>query len=321
MTATRNRCAALAATVVAVLAGVGLAPPATAASPGRCAPGEGVTVVVDFGALGGGVPIACVADGGGEPVSTVMARAGFDLDEVRTQPGFVCAIDGKPAPDSHCARTPPADAYWGLFWANGSSSGWSYSTTGAHSLQVPDGGSVGWRWQDSNSRTTPGAPPTTGTPPKPEPTKPPRPTKPAKPTEPTKPAPEPSEAPAAPSSPAGSPSASSPGTPSGSPRAGASAGQAGGPATERAERQAARVERRAERRAEVEAGRGADEATGHADGQVDEQVTAEAATAEETPLTPTSAADDGSGALTWVAGGAVLVLAVAAGVLARRRRG
>jgi hypothetical protein len=260
----------------------------------------------------------CVENGGGQAVAGIMASAGYDLDEVRTQPGFVCAINGKPDPASSCARTPPADAYWGLFWSNGSSGSWSYSSTGAHSLEVPDGGSVGWRWQNSNTRTAPGAPPTTGTP-KPEPSKP------TKPPKPTKPGPEPTKDPTTPAPPSGTPSDTPAGTPSQSPTAADTK-------AERAERaaQAERAEKRAERR-RAEAQRRVDRraqddeaqqsATPSGTPTEDAQVTADGPAEEETPLTPASATDDGNGALTWVAGGAVLLLAVAAGVLARRRRG
>jgi hypothetical protein len=298
-----------------------LAPTAAVAAPGRCAPGQGVTVVVDFGALGGGAPIACVPNGGGRPAMSVVQDAGFQLEQVRTQPGFVCAIDGKPNPDASCARTPPPDKYWGLFWADGSSTRWSYSSAGAGGLTVPAGGSIGWRWQNTGSRSTPGPAPTTGTSsssPTPSPTKPPQSPKPTpKPTrEPAATAP---AGPGSPSASAGSPSATGGASPTTDPD-GSEPGRglgASGRADKRAEDRAGE---RGDRKAAAKAARRAErEAGSKAAG--DEHVTAEAVAQEETPLAPASTTDDGGGTLTWVAGGATLLLAAAAGVLVRRRRG
>jgi hypothetical protein len=146
----------------AAAAGVGLSSAPAAAATGRCSGGHGVTVVVDFGPLGGGTRIACDADGAGETAKTVMEHAGFSLDWVRTDPGFVCAIESRPDPDSSCQRVPPADAYWALFWSDGRS-GWKYSSAGAGSLKLQDGGSVGWRFQDGGARDNPSQTPTSST--------------------------------------------------------------------------------------------------------------------------------------------------------------
>ena len=55
---------AAAVTGLALAVAVVPAAPASAAD-GRCPRGTGVTVVVDFGPLGGGVQIGCDPDGGG----------------------------------------------------------------------------------------------------------------------------------------------------------------------------------------------------------------------------------------------------------------
>jgi len=144
---------------IAAAAGVGLSSAPAAAAGGRCTGGHGVTVVVDFGPLGGGTRIACDPDGGGESARTVMEHAGFDVDWVRTDPGFVCAIESRPDPDSSCGRVPPGDAYWALFWSEGSSK-WTYSSYGAGGTEVSDGGSIGWRFQNGGARDDPGAAPT-----------------------------------------------------------------------------------------------------------------------------------------------------------------
>lgn len=135
--------------------------------PARAAGCAGVTAVVDFGALGGGVQEKCVADGAGRPAWDVFDDAGFTLTEVQQYPGAVCRVLGKPANDP-CYRMPPANAYWGLFWSDGG--GWVYSTKGARSLTVPAGGSVGLAWQNSTARRAPGASPATSSP-SPTPTK------------------------------------------------------------------------------------------------------------------------------------------------------
>ncbi|MGB0101580.1 MAG: hypothetical protein WBP61_14980 [Nocardioides sp.] len=144
-----------AATLAAAAWAVAPVAPAQAAT---CASADGVTVVVDFHELGGGAPAVCVGDGGGRKASDLFPAAGFRLDYVQRQPGFVCQVSGKPA-DNPCINTPPADAYWGLWWSDGKSGAWSYATTGASGLTVPDGGYVAFSWNGSPSRATPGVSP------------------------------------------------------------------------------------------------------------------------------------------------------------------
>jgi hypothetical protein len=157
-----------AAVLGAVLgAGATVALPATPAHAAACEPGTGVTVVVDFGPLGGGTQVGCDAGGAGSRASDATEGAGFSLDFVASQPGFVCKVHGKPASEP-CQRTPPTNAYWGLFWSDGKG-GWTYSSLGASSLEVPAGGSVGWRWQNGGSRDNPSAAPNSGSTPEPAP--------------------------------------------------------------------------------------------------------------------------------------------------------
>lgn len=142
--------------VVATAGGVlaGAAPAAAAA----CGSADGVTVVVDPHQLGGGLQSVCDSDGGGTKATTLFTNNGFALTYVQRQPGFVCRINGAPASDP-CVNTPPADAYWGLFWSDGKSGKWSYSSTGAASLKVPDGGYVAFSWQSGKGRALPGLTP------------------------------------------------------------------------------------------------------------------------------------------------------------------
>jgi hypothetical protein len=143
--------AALAAAASAVV-------PSAPASAATCSSADGVSVVVDFHELGGGVRTACLPDGGGQRASSLFPDAGFPLTYVQRQPGFVCTVSGVPA-DDPCVNTPPADAYWGLWWSDGKSGSWTYATTGAAGLTVPDGGYVAFSWNGSSSRSMPGASP------------------------------------------------------------------------------------------------------------------------------------------------------------------
>ena len=143
--------AALAATAYVAL-------PAAPAAAAACPTADGVTVVVDFHELGGGVRSACVPDGGGDAASQLFPRAGFPLTYVQRQPGFVCRVSGKPA-DNPCVSTPPSDAYWGLWWSDGKSGRWTYSSSGASGLTVPDGGYVAFSWNGSDGSVPPGTSP------------------------------------------------------------------------------------------------------------------------------------------------------------------
>lgn len=138
----------LAALLLGSAAGVVAAAGTAAAA--ACPQGQGVTVVV-------GSSISCDANGGGSAADN-FSDAGYTLTRVDRQPGFVCQINGEPASAS-CVNTPPSNAYWGLFWSDGTSGTWKYASQGAYSLSVPAGGWVGFRFQDSNTRTAPGVTP------------------------------------------------------------------------------------------------------------------------------------------------------------------
>ena len=137
MTHRLSRLAAAALVAAAALPAAALtAAPASAAV---CAAGTGVSVVVDFRELGGGVQSVCDADGAGKSADALMSENGFALTFVQSQPGFVCRVSGKPETDP-CVNTPPSNAYWGLFWSSGTSGSWVYASSGASSLHIPAGG-------------------------------------------------------------------------------------------------------------------------------------------------------------------------------------
>jgi hypothetical protein len=147
--------AARLAAVALLAAAAGLALPAGPAAAATCSDAHGVSVVVDFHELGGGIQATCVAGGGGETAQQLFDDAGIALTYVQRQPGFVCRVSGKPASDP-CVNTPPADAYWGLWWSDGKSGSWSYASRGVGSQTVPDGGYVAFSWNGSSSKSSPG---------------------------------------------------------------------------------------------------------------------------------------------------------------------
>ena len=306
---------ALAATAAVTVGALGVGAAPSAASSGRCPRGTGVTVVVDYGPLGGGVVTACDPDGAGRPATEVMGRAGFALTYVNNQPGFVCRIDGKPDESQEsCASTPPSDAYWGLFWSDGDPATWKYASQGAGSLEVPEGGSIGWRFQDGGDREDPGAPPTaaaTSPSPSASPTPTPHPTR-----NPSSPPAGPSDTaePASPSPTPTPPASVPPGTKGSapSPSEDATPGRKQGPHTGHDDRGKQKRDKH-------------DKKKGHRRGGAKPlTVTATAAPSPAVAISPASGeptSDDGSSpALTLVAGGALLLLAGAAGVIAWRRR-
>ncbi len=71
-----------------------LVPTLSAAAP--CATAEGVSVVVDFNELGGGVQQVCLATAVGDQASDLFPAAGFPLTYAQRQPGFVCRVSRRP---------------------------------------------------------------------------------------------------------------------------------------------------------------------------------------------------------------------------------
>ncbi|WP_235734669.1 hypothetical protein [Nocardioides alcanivorans] len=190
----------LTATAWVVLPG-GLTQPAAAAA---CTGNSGVTVVVDYNELGG-IQAGCANGSGGKSASAAFAEANFTLSFVRDDPanGFVCRVAGLPT-GSVCGNTPPADAYWGLWYSDGTSGTWTYATRGVNQLKVPNGSFVAFAWHQGGGRAeAPDVAPRRSTPESPKPTK--KPT--TNPT--TKPTKKPTTRPASPTStPTSAPSSS-----------------------------------------------------------------------------------------------------------------
>ena len=156
-----------------VAAAASLAVPSPAAYAAPCTGDSGVSVVVDFNGLGGGVQQVCVSGGGGDAASSLFPAAGFPLNYASRQPGFVCRVKGVPTSDP-CVNTAPADAFWGLWWSDGDASSWTFSSLGAASLTIPDGGMVAFSWDAESGTAPPSASPSHPDPaPTPEPNQPP----------------------------------------------------------------------------------------------------------------------------------------------------
>ena len=132
-----RRAAVAVAVSTAATAGlaVATAPPASAAA---CSGTTGVTVVVDFGPLGGGVVTRCAP---GDPTSGLAALtgAGFTYAFLPRVPGFVCQINAKPYP----CNGAPSTAYWS-YWHAPRKGSWTYSSTGAGSYNPAQNTVEGW---------------------------------------------------------------------------------------------------------------------------------------------------------------------------------
>ena len=159
-----SRTRGLLAAGLVLVAGLGLgtgpagaaAAATSAGSPGFCTDTVGVTVVVDFQDLGGGVVVRCFA----HPTSSstgldALKGAGFTTEgTVHDGPAFVCRIDGKPThADESCISTPPASAYWS-YWYAPNHGAWRYSSLGAASHRVIAGGFEGWSFSKNRTATT-----------------------------------------------------------------------------------------------------------------------------------------------------------------------
>jgi hypothetical protein len=145
---TKLKRALVALAVSAATAGGLAVATAPAADAAACSGTSGVTVVVNFGSLGGGVVTACAP---GDPTSglTALTGAGFTYAFVPRIPGFVCQINVKPNP----CNGAPATAYWS-YWHAPRGGAWTYSTSGAGSYNPAPGTVEGWSFGAGAKPTT-----------------------------------------------------------------------------------------------------------------------------------------------------------------------
>ena len=140
---------------------------------GYCRGDTGVTVVVDFRALGGAVVVRCAPGPVGPGFSGLDAlqQAGFTPSgTARWGLQFVCRINGRPGPEEtlpvrdnpdyqeKCENTPPQSAYWGYWYADNGGS-WRYSNQGANNRDAIPGGFEGWAFSLNGARPQPGVAP------------------------------------------------------------------------------------------------------------------------------------------------------------------
>ncbi len=159
MSSSIQRCGGAAIVAVLLAAGsvVAAASPTPASPSAACTGDEGVTVVVDFGTLGGGVQIRCVTVAVTSGFDA-LNKAGFTYTGTQRFPGLLCRINGKPA-DDPCVNAPPADRYWSYWVASEPGGTWNYSDVGAGNRVPPPGSVDGWAFDDDGCGRKPGSGP------------------------------------------------------------------------------------------------------------------------------------------------------------------
>lgn len=167
---------------LAVLAGTivaGATPASAAGYAGICTGADaltGVTVVVDFQELDGNGGVAAptitrcspnASPGTQRTGIKALQDAGIAVaGTVQWGLGFVCRLENRPSsteaiprttnPAYHeaCVKTPPAEAYWSYWHANGAGTTWTYSSYGALNRNVIPGGFEGWSFSLNKTATT-----------------------------------------------------------------------------------------------------------------------------------------------------------------------
>ena len=128
-----------------------------------CAPGVGVTVVVDFGSMGG-IAIGC-APGQQSTGLDALAAAGFSVTPGLAA-GTVCTVDSLPSEGyPYCWIT---GGFWSYWKKSSWGLGWTMSPAGPAAGPLPIDSVEGWYWAQGFRSQAPGgdestAPPTTTT--------------------------------------------------------------------------------------------------------------------------------------------------------------
>lgn len=135
--------------------------PVYAWTSGACTSNNGVTVVVDFGHLGGGTTVRC-APGSQSTGVSALRNAGFGVTNLSKDSAFgffVCRINGQPShADEKCLTAPPRSSYWS-YWHASRGGSWTFSSMGAGSRTPPAGSVEGWRFGGGGSLRPSAAPP------------------------------------------------------------------------------------------------------------------------------------------------------------------
>lgn len=131
---------------------------------GPCVDNVGITIVIDFRELTGGVNVRCAPG----PVTSgldALDKAGILWEGTQRFPGLVCRIAGMPRSDTEaCVNAPPLSAYWG-YWLAQRGGQWCFSNLGAGSRKPPAGTVEGWSF--ALNRTAGDTPPPGYAPPPP----------------------------------------------------------------------------------------------------------------------------------------------------------
>jgi len=126
---------------------------AGAGTDGICPTAEGVTIVVDFQELGGGVQARC-ATGQIDSGFAALRAADIDYQPTARSGGFLCKIAGKPGNDP-CMNPSPPTAYWS-YWLAPRGGQWCFSSLGAGNRTPPPGTVEGWSFsKDKNGSSAP----------------------------------------------------------------------------------------------------------------------------------------------------------------------
>lgn len=146
------------ALIAAPLAGPAQAVDPSHGAPGFCPGDEGVTVVIDFQALGGTTIVRCAPGpvGPGFTGHSALLDAGIQIAgtrrwgeaficrlEERPGPNEIVPIQGKPKYKEPCIDTPPASGYWS-YWHATNGGQWQYSQWGVKNRNALRGGFEGW---------------------------------------------------------------------------------------------------------------------------------------------------------------------------------
>lgn len=119
-----------------------------------CEQGEGVTVIVDFTTLGGGVRVGCAAGDQAHGFAALRA-AGFRTSS-EGGVGRICTLDGLPTQGyPYCWTT---GGFWS-HWAEGSSDDWEFHQVGAGHGPLAPGHVSGWSWAQDFRSAPPRIPP------------------------------------------------------------------------------------------------------------------------------------------------------------------
>lgn len=169
------------ATGLAAVGAISTAPTATALTTwysGVCTGPDaltGTTVVIDFQQLNGNGGVAaptitrCSRNTTGVTRTGLKALQDAGVSVTGTQRwglAFVCRIAGRPSATETlpitgnptykeaCVNTPPAAAYWSYWWANGTGTTWTYSSSGASGRNAVPGGFEGWSFSLNKTAST-----------------------------------------------------------------------------------------------------------------------------------------------------------------------